>query len=186
MISAGFLMSSKTCTDCDRVYPITALVCPQCEESFEIATYSRCFALAAALAALAIGALVLLDVLVSFAVAEMLVLSVTFTLILYPLAKLTHKRRDPERRVVLEAGSVWSGRRERALLLLLLAFAAVVAIDGGELGSPSDLVEPSHASIRTAVIAATVIAGLAVCLAAMFDQGLRFFDPRVGNTYVDR
>jgi hypothetical protein len=175
----------KHCSSCGRSYDVGAVVCVPCEVVFEEAAYLRWIWVASALALVAVGLMTYFGILERFSISEAFKISAALLLLLYPLAKVVQKARDPRRPVLREMGSVFSGRFDRALVLALLLFA-VLTMGGGlhlPLRSASSL---AYRPIRFAVDWFVTLVGLASVVAIIIDQGTAFFDFRIRNTYVER
>lgn len=178
--------TTKTC--CGGHYPLGDLFCDECREALE-ETHYRLWIVVTFGAAAAIEWLFAHGgVLREFRATEAIMLGTLLLQLAYPLAKLVQKLRDPERHVLREMGSVFADRWSR--VLFISAWIYVGLLWSGRLPkSPvgaGNLVDPSDAPLRAALVT-TSLAGFAIVSALLLaDQGLRFFDLRVANTYRQR
>ncbi|MEM8934053.1 MAG: hypothetical protein AAGE94_22870 [Acidobacteriota bacterium] len=184
----------KTCPECSTLYPDDRLVCLECGEIFEDPPYTRF-----------IGVTVVVGALLQLGVSGLGPTSLAFwketfmhgALLLsigYPSWKVVQKLREPSRPTLAEMGSVFGSRSDRLMLLGLLLFLVYsaptlwptltsLAVDGvaNDAATPAWLA--SFRALRALIL--TLVAAV-VPLAAMIDQGLAFFDPRVVDTYILR
>jgi hypothetical protein len=173
----------KRCSSCGRTYPADAVVCVGCVVVFEETPYLTWVAVTSAIA-LGIEWWMLRSGRVrAFSVLEAIEIGTALLLTGYPIFKVVQKVRDPRRPVLREMGSVWSGRYDRALILMLLLFVPFVFAGGMKLLAPA---LPTDDGVPFYVDAYVGAGGLIAALAIVIDQKLAFFDFRIRNTYVER
>lgn len=179
----------KRCGECKRHYPLQAIVCLECEEILEENSYLKFVWISIALSLVADLALVQLGVLQRWRIAEVLQFTGFLVFVGYPLWKVVQKIREPERPILRELGSIYTGRFDRALITTMLLAVALVwldVIDTGGVATSKLLVNPEHVPIVRMFALTLMIIAIVSSIAMIIDQGLSFFDPRVKNTYIAR
>lgn len=173
----------KRCSSCGRSYPPDAVVCVGCEVVFEESPYLRWIGVTSVIALGIEWWLLRSGTIEAFSVLEAIEIGTALLLTGYPLSKLVQKLRDPRRPVLREMGSVWSGRWDRVLVLILLLFVPFAFAGGVKLMAS---VLPSDDGVPWYIDAYVGVGGLLAALAIVIDQKGAFFDFRIRNTYVER
>ena len=180
----------KECPECERQYSIDRLICLDCVETLEDKTYLRFIWVTMAVAVIFHLWLQQWSELGRGLIREALKTEVFLLLISYPSWKVLQKLRNPKRRVLREMGSVFAERSDRLMVLGLSVFL-LLSLPGlvSTLSSWELNLEPGRPLWLTWFLAVRLwvfLAALFVPIAVMIDQGWRFFDPRIQNTYSDR
>lgn len=178
------MSDAKICPECAARSEPLLILCEGCGASLEGTLYLR-FIYGTSLAA--IGADLLLwklSFIDRFSVPLAFQLEVALLLVSYPLFKLITKLRDPRRRVASEMGSAFSSRYDRAIVTGLIVFVLLIGLGLLRLDGLEPAVDLGGA--RYALSWFTLLGGLLAVAAMIRDQGLRFFDFRIQNTYRGR
>lgn len=180
------MTDAKTCSDCRATSDPVSILCGACGSPLETTLYLR-FIYGTSLAALGADfALWKLSLIDRFSIPLAFQLEVALLLLAYPLFKLFTKLKDPRRRVASEMGSAFSSRYDRLLAMGLIVFVILIGLGLVRLGGLELAVAPGLGGARTALSWFSLLGGLIAVVAMIRDQGLRFFDLRVRNTYQDR
>ncbi len=176
----------KSCGDCRTENDSLEILCSACGSPLDTKIYLRCIYATSVLALAGVATLRVLQLVDRFSIPLAFELEVAALLVVYPLIKLWTKLRQPSRRVGREMGSVFSPRYDRALVTALLVFVSLIwfgalRIEGLQGPLDSRLTHAKHA-----LDLLVTVGGLAAVAAMIRDQGPRFFDFRVANTYADR
>jgi len=182
----------KKCSECNRVYSQSVLVCEFCREALEDSTYSRICLAGMAVALGWQGLLYLTNLSRESFWSEAFINATVFLILIYCAVKLLDKVREPERPVLREIESVLSGRLYRLAFLALLVYLAFnIGLPLFIVGSAiSGIEEPGHGfthiygqyqSIRRVVLFG---APLLTVILLLQKQGLRFFDFRQPNSSI--
>lgn len=174
----------KTCSDCERTHDAAQLLCP-CGEVLETSHYLRWIWITSVLALATVAALVAFGAMRSFSILEVVVMEAAYLVVLYPGAKLMQSRKDRDRPVSAEMGSVFSGRYDRCLVLGAIA-GIVYAWSFSAGASALGVVDPAYAPVRTVWLWVAMILWVTAIAAIVRDQGLALFDLRIANTYAHR
>lgn len=181
----------KNCSECNKAHLISSLICEDCEEILEELLYLR-FVWGTLIIA------ILVQILFSNLgqhgagfIFEVLMNEAFFLITSYPVWKIIQKIKEPERKILQEMGSIFSERSDRIMMIVLLIMALFLspkvfpALFSWEFkqGSIETIWYLTFWIIRTWV---ALLAMFFVPIAIMVDQGFRFFDMRIPNTYLGR
>lgn len=180
------MSDTKICPDCGAQSDRLLVLCGACGASLEGTLYLR-FIYGTSLAAIGADfALWKLSLLERFSVPLAFQLEVALLLVSYPLFKLLTKLRDPRRRVAAEMGSAFASRYDRALASSLIVLVVLIGLRLLRLGGLEPALAPELGQAKAALSWFNLGGGLLAVATMIRDQGLRFFDFRIRNTYQDR
>lgn len=180
------MSDAKTCPECRATTDPVLILCGACGSPLEGTLYLR-FIYGTSLAAIGADvALWKLSFIDRFSVPLAFQLEAALLLVAYPLFKLLTKLRDPRRRVASEMGSAFSSRYDRALVTGLIALVVLIGLGVMRLGGLEPAIAPGLGGAKAALNWFNLLGGLIAAVAMIRDQGLRFFDFRVRNTYQGR
>jgi hypothetical protein len=180
----------KTCSECKEQYANDRLVCLQCNKSLEDQSYLNWILWTLLLSVPLAIVLRLLGYRGAGMVLEVIIWEPALLAVLYPIAKVVQRIRDPSRPVLDEMKSVFGERANRIGLLIAIAFFGwfswTMHGSHGEGRTPVSLMDPSWKDIvfwgRASVLLLLPVAGFLL----VFDQGWRFFNLKIANTYAEQ
>lgn len=176
------LVIGQRCSGCGARTASGWLVCARCGQAFEDDTWVKAVWVTLALAVLVEVGLHLSGVR-PWSIVELFMNETSFMVLGYAGLKVVQKLRQPERRVLDEAASIFSSRGMRLVLLAMLLLLAVAFAGAAPLGTWAEGSPGFWRWLRYALVIPAAPLVVALCI---WRFGLPFFDLRVAQPLARR